>query len=124
MEKEINITEKITDKRLENLIPWKAGDPSPNPEGRPLGQRNYATIYKEALIKLGELNGKTPDELEIELLASGFVHAKKDYRFYKDIFDRLYGTATIKVQTNETNRPVAQIIYEVIPNKIDGTKKD
>jgi len=87
-------TDKSTDKRLKNLKPaWKAGDPSPNPNGRPKGQRNYATIYKEALIKLGTINGKTPEELETELIASGFAMAKKDYRFYKDVLDRAHGTA-------------------------------
>lgn len=64
--------------------------------GRPAGQRNYATIYREALIKLGKINNKTPDELETELIASGFASAKKDYRFYKDVLDRIHGTAIQK----------------------------
>lgn len=77
--------------------PFKKGEPSPNPEGRPNGQKNYATLYKEALIKLGQLNNKTPDELELELISSGFTNARKgDYRFYKDVLDRLHGTATNK----------------------------
>ena len=88
-------TDEITDKRLENLKePWKAGDPSPNPSGRPLGQRNYATIYKEALIKLGKLNNKTPEELEDEIHSAGILNARKgNYQFYKDVLDRLHGTA-------------------------------
>ena len=91
------ITEKSTDKRLKNLRPaWKKGDPSPNPKGKPKGQRSYADIYKDALIKLGEINNKTPDELETELIASGFSSAKKDYRFYKDVLDRLHGTPVQK----------------------------
>jgi hypothetical protein len=64
--------------------------------GRPVGQRNYSTIYREALIKLGTINNKTPEELETELIASGFAMAKKDYRFYKDVLDRIHGTATLK----------------------------
>ena len=91
-------TDKSTDKRLNNLKPaWKKGDPSPNPEGRKLGQRNYATIYREALIKLAEKNDKSPEELENEILSKGILNARTgDYRFYKDLLDRLHGTATQK----------------------------
>lgn len=94
-------TEKIRDKRLDNLIPWKEGDPSPNPSGRPLGQRNYATIYKEALIKLAKLNNKTEEELEEEILSKGILNARGgDYRFYKDVLDRIHGTAIQKSEVN------------------------
>ena len=85
------VKKKGWNKGHDNLIPIKKGEVR-NPTGRPKGQRDYATIYREALIKLGELNGKTTDELENELIASGFVQAKKDFRFYKDIQDRLHGT--------------------------------
>jgi len=81
----------------ENLIPWKEGDPSPNPNGRPKGQRNYATIYREALIKLAALNDKSPEELEDEIVSSGLLNARKgNYAFYKDVMDRLHGSATQK----------------------------
>ena len=76
--------------------PFKAGE-SGNPNGRPKGQRNYATIYREALIKLAEKHNKTPDELEDEILSKGILNARTgDYRFYKDILDRLHGQATQK----------------------------
>ncbi len=89
-------TEKNTDKRLKNLKPaWKKGDKSPNPKGHPKGQRNYATIYREALIKIGKSEGKTPAEIENEIIANGALLAKRgDFRFYKDLLDRLHGTAT------------------------------
>ena len=105
------ITEKSTDKRLKNLRPaWKKGDPSPNPKGKPKGQRSYADIYKDALIKLGEINNKTPDELETELIASGFASAKKDYRFYKDVLDRLHGTPVQKSTMEITlPKPIADV---------------
>lgn len=63
--------------------------------GRPPGQRNYATLYREALIKLAQKNGKEPNDLESEILQNALASARKgDYRFYKDMLDRLYGTAT------------------------------
>ena len=91
------ITEnKGNNKGHDNLIPIKKGEIR-NPTGRPLGQRNYATIYKEALIKLAEINSKTPEEFENEMLSKGLLNARSgDYRFYKDVLDRLHGTPTQK----------------------------
>ena len=81
-----------------HLIPLKKGETA-NPNGRPKGQRNYATIYREALIKLASLNNKTPEELENEILSSGILNARKgDYRYYKDILDRIHGTAIQKFE--------------------------
>ena len=84
--------------REKNLIPFKEGK-SGNPKGKPLGQRNYATIYREALMKLAESKDKTPEELENEILGIGITRATKDYRFYKDLLDRLHGQATVKQET-------------------------
>lgn len=73
---------------------WVKGGPTPNPNGRPNGQRNYAVLYREALKTVGKLNGKEPDELELEIIANGLLAARKgDFRFYKDTLDRLHGTA-------------------------------
>ena len=98
MEEKSKSTDKNTDKRLDNLKePWKKGDPSPNPEGRKLGQRNYKTIYREALKKIAKLNNLTPEELEDDIIAKAVSAARKgDYRFYKDTLDRLHGSATQK----------------------------
>lgn len=60
------------------------------------GQRDFKTIYREAITKLAEKNGKDPDELEMELVASGFLRARKDFRFYKDTLDRVHGQAMDK----------------------------
>ena len=96
MDKEVKNSER---NREDNLKPFKPGE-SGNPNGRPLGQRNYATIYREALLKLAKINDKTPEELEEEILSKGLLSARSgDYRFYKDIQDRLHGTATIKSES-------------------------
>lgn len=76
----------LTESQLANL----KRDAGP---GRPLGQKNYATLYREALIKLAELNDTTPDDLELSILRKGIMNARSgDYRFYKDLLDRLHGT--------------------------------
>ena len=93
--------ENSKDKRLKNLElgKWKKGE-SGNPKGKAKGQRDYATIYREALIKLAEKNNKTPEELEDEILSVGLLNARKgNYAFYKDVIDRTHGTALQKVET-------------------------
>lgn len=94
MEKEVNNTEKITDKRLKNLRPaWKKGDPTPNPNGRGKGVRNFQTIYMEAMKILADKNSTTVEQLEAEMVANAAVLARKgDFRFYKDTMDRLHGS--------------------------------
>lgn len=88
------------DKRLDNL----KRDAGP---GRPLGQRNYATIYRAALIKLAEINKKTPEELEDEILSKGLLSARNgDYRFYKDLQDRLHGTAVQKTDITTDGKAI------------------
>jgi len=83
---------EITDKRIANL----KTDAGP---GRPKGQRNYATIYREALIKLAQMNGMEPDQMETDILLKGLASARKgDYRFWKDVHDRLHGAATQKTE--------------------------
>lgn len=86
--------------------------------GRPIGQKNYATLYREALIKLAKLNDKEPEDLEMEILSKGIMNARAgDYRFYKDLLDRLLGTAINKnetkveaiVQFNLSEKKVEQI---------------
>ncbi|NLE26883.1 MAG: hypothetical protein GX625_16390 [Clostridiaceae bacterium] len=85
-------------KGWDNLKPFKSGE-SGNPNGRPKGQKNYATLYREALIKLAKANKKTPDELELEILSKGILNARAgDYRFYKDLLDRLHGTAISRAE--------------------------
>lgn len=94
----------------DNLKPCKKGETA-NPNGRPKGQRNYATIYKEALLMLGKLNGKTPEQLENELLATGFKHALKDYRFYKDVMDRTHGQPKQDIDLTSAGEKLQNIVY-------------
>ena len=115
---------------------FKPGE-SGNPNGRPKGQRDYATIYREALIKLGNSLKKEPDELELELLQTGLLNAKKgDYRFYKDVLDRIHGTpvnttkvdhTTLgeKIDTNKIDMDelISKIDEELKQKKLNGSAK-
>jgi len=81
------------DNRVNNLKPFKKGQ-SGNPNGRPKGQKNYKTLYKEALLKIAESKGKTADEIEQDLATAGIMHAiKGNFSFYKDVMDRIHGKA-------------------------------
>ncbi len=96
-------TEEKRDKRLDNLIPWKPGQ-LVNPKGRPKGQRDYATLYREALLKIANAKGTTPDLLELEIISKGLFKARKgDYKFYKDLLDRLFGQATQNTESKNLN---------------------
>lgn len=90
-----NVNNKVRPQN-KHLKPLKKGETA-NPNGRPKGQRNYATIYREALIKLAQMNGMDPDQMETDILLKGLASARKgDYRFWKDIHDRIHGTAINK----------------------------
>ena len=94
--------EENTERRTENLIPFKPGE-SGNPNGRPRGSRNYSTIEREALIKLGEEKGMTPEEIETELIKVGFRNALKgDFKFYQDVQDRKHGKPQQGIDLNAT----------------------
>lgn len=105
-------TENKTQKKLANLVPWKEGDPSPNPNGRPKGQRNYLTIYREALRKIGETKGMTPEEVEEEMERVGLDKALNgDFAFQRDIKDRVHGKPSQPHElTGKDGGPVKQSI--------------
>lgn len=63
-----------------------------NPAGRPLGAENFKTIFEKALKKVADLNHLDPDELYAQIIAKGIQSARSgDFRFYKDLLDRLHG---------------------------------
>lgn len=67
--------------------------------GRPVGSRNFATIYREALSKVAQANDMSLDDVEDDLVKVAIDRARKgDFKFYQDIMDRLNGKP---VQRNE-----------------------
>lgn len=88
----MDATNKTTRVQNKNLMPPMKKGETRNPNGRPAGQRNYATIYKEALRKIAETQNMTPEQLEEIMVQSGLKNAiKGDYKFYQDTLDRLHG---------------------------------
>ncbi len=110
-----NVVNKVERPQNKHLKPCKKGE-TRNPNGRPKGQKNYATLYREALIKLAKANKKTPEDLEIEILSKGILNARAgDYRFYKDLLDRLHGTAISRAElTGKDGKDITLLSEEQI----------
>jgi len=86
----------LTESQLANL----KRDAGP---GRPLGQRNFKTIYLEALKKIGEANGKDIAEMEVMFQEVGLKHALKgNFQFWKDLNDRIHGKTPDVTQMSVT----------------------
>jgi hypothetical protein len=87
---ENNETTVKTDKHLFQ----KGDDPRRNLEGRPKGTRDFSTDFDEAVDEIAKENGMTRSQARKILLKVAYKNAKEgNYSFYKDIHDRLYGTA-------------------------------
>ena len=72
-------------------------DPRINREGRPIGSRDFATDFDEAVDEIAKDNNMTRSEARKILLKVAYKNAKEgNYSFYKDIHDRVYGQATQK----------------------------
>ena len=95
-----------------------------NPNGRPKGQRNYATIYREALQKIAEVNQQSPDEVENILVQSGLKKALKgDFNFYRDTMDRLHGKPQQKIDHTTDGEKIETAPAKVILELEEQLKK-
>lgn len=96
--------------RVRGLKPFKKGV-SGNPNGRPKGRKDYATLFREAVIKIAELNKVDPESIEAMLVQKGIGEALKgDYRFYKDHLDRMHGQATQPLSGDKDNPLIVKIV--------------
>ena len=112
---------KGKNKGHDNLIPIKPGE-TRNPNGRPKGRRNFTTIFYDALEKLAAKNGMEPDQLETEILEKALLSARKgDHRFYKDLMDRLHGTAVQRTQMEDSEgNSIQQVLVKIIRDGKQG----
>lgn len=75
--------------------------------GRPKGQRNYATIYREALIKIAEMEKLTPEAIEDDMIQMAVKKARKgDPIFYKDVMDRIHGKPVQPTDLTSGGKPI------------------
>ena len=86
-------------KEIEKKSKYNVENLTPGGPGRPKGSLNKKTIMNRALERLAELNEKTADELDEEIVSNALLQARKgNYSFYKDYMDRHHGPV---VQRNE-----------------------
>jgi hypothetical protein len=74
-----------------------------NHTGRPKGAKNYKTLFREAYVAIAKdlKLGKDPDVLLVEILKRGIKEAlRRNYPFYKNIMDRLYGKPKSEANIN------------------------
>lgn len=90
------ITKSIVEKTYTDPETGKFAKGNPG-GGRPVGSRDFATDFDEAVDEIAKDNGMTRSEARKLLLKVAYKNAKEgNYSFYKDIHDRLYGTAINK----------------------------
>ena len=103
-----------------------------NPNGRPLGSRNFYTDFREAIKRIKD--EKTGESItETDIIAIGLKKMLKgDERFeglYKDLLDRVYGRATQPVENTtklelSTVDPSHIAIAEKYEEELKQTIKD
>lgn len=99
--------------------PWQKGETG-NPNGRPKGQRNYATIYRDALEKIAAAQGKTPEEIETLLLEAGIKNAiKGNHKFHAYMMDKIHGKTPERHEVDMTIKEPSDEIKE-LAKKLNG----
>ena len=87
-----------------------AGQESLNPKGKPVGSLDFKTKWRIFIDKVAKQNDMTHDEIDEQLLAVGFKKAKEgDYRFYRDIHDRMYGKPVNLLDVTSNGENINQV---------------
>lgn len=103
------IVENTTDNPYTDPITgkFKPGNPG---GGRTPGTRDFATDFDEVVKDIAKENNLTVSDVRKVLLKQAYKQAKDgNYSFYKDIHDRVYGTATQKTEVTGKNGGAIEI---------------
>jgi hypothetical protein len=119
-----NSVKKSVRPQNKNLNPPMKKGETLNPNGRPKGQRNYATIYREALFNIARANNKTAEEIETMLEEVGLKQGLKgNFAFWKDVRDRIHGTAVQRHDHKSGGKPIPIISLSNV-QRDDSNKKN
>jgi len=107
-------------------MPFTQGDPNINRTGLNKGSKKekaFIEYYDEIAEDLAKENGMDVEEVKKIIYKVGYKKAKEgNYSFYKDILDRIHGTATNKTDMN-VNANVTFTIAEKLATRL-GLKED
>ena len=115
---------EITGEKVVNDGRFKKGDdPRRNLAGRPPETLNFKTKWLLFIDKIAKQNGITADEVDEQLLKVAYKQMQSgDYRYWKDIQDRVYGTATNNLDVKSNGEALNEVTNEEIKelsNKFD-----
>ena len=103
------IREKVGYRHPPKEHQFKPGNP-----GRPLGSKNFTTLFDEAIrkiIKDQKINIKNP---ELDLVIKAVVEALKgNFKYYEDLMNRVYGRPTYNFEGKTEREIIVQVIPEV-----------
>lgn len=80
---------------------WKAGDPSPNPSGRPKGAKNRATIVRE-ILELMHASGQTYEYAGTKAVADKMLSG--DVGAWDKLMDSAYGKIADQMNLDHTTK--------------------
>jgi len=120
---EEKLNKKKTDKDVNGKMFKEGYDPRRNYDGRPKGSKNFTTLWKEAVKKIAKMRDEEldPDDVELVLVKKAFKKASEgNFKFYKDIMDRVYGKATQKTDITTGGKPINnKQIEDEVEKKLD-----
>jgi hypothetical protein len=106
--------EETGEKQDTKFKPGQSG----NPAGRPKGSENFSTKFRKFIEKVADQNEITPEEVEEQLMAIGYKEAKAgDFRFWADIFNRVYGKPKETVE-HSVDENISEVEITIRRNEI------
>ena len=99
--------------------PWlfKKGE-SGNPDGRPKDSISFKTKWLKFIDKIAAQNNMTPSDVDEKMLEVAYKQILSgDFKFWKDIIDRLYGTPINNVDVMSDGKALPQPILQ-LPNEV------
>ncbi|MER0170362.1 MAG: hypothetical protein DU489_07110 [Nitrosomonas sp.] len=97
-------------KGIANLKPFKKGQ-SGNPKGRPVGARDRRTVIWEAMKRIAEKKGMTPEEVEEAIQVAGIEKATKgSFLHFAEISNGLYGKIVDNLDIKSGGKSLAELI--------------
>ena len=97
----------------------KGKEPGP---GRPIGVKNFVTIFEAAVKKIAKEKNIKECDVEIDLVIKAIAEARGgNYNYYKDIFDRICGKPTEYIKLGAEEETIAKM--EDLMRALAKTKK-